>query len=587
MNMTPKQISDKLASQLQAGQFAAAAKLAKTALKKFPRESHFANVAGTALANADRGREALAYFVKAVKLEPDHEEYQNNLVHGYIVTSNHDKVDALVQKFAASRKDPSKLYYLQAFSAKLRSRHPLVIEAATKGLTTATDMRPDLLMARGEAYGGRGEFTLAKADYLQLLSLQPHNAEATDKLAALYLDHFQPQKALEIIDQSLVVFPDETRLLNARAGALAALGQVGATQEIFKRILEIDPYNAPALESLAKSAKGSDINDLLPITITAMNKHAKGTDSWSHLAMAVGNLHYSAKNFGAAGSFLAKGNAGLSKLFVHHQDREEAAFVETVARTPAGPATIRPTRVGQPQLLCVLGQPRSGTTLTEMVLSAHPDVASCGELSAISNASRQYLEGDTPFDAECFENMYRANVPSHALNSAAFVDKMPANYRYVGLILHGIAGAKIIHIERDPRDVALSMWRQVFKTEWMRFTNDLKSMAQQANLYRRYMNHWKAQFGDQLLTIRYDDLVANIEGVSKTMADYCGLEWAEAMMAPQSNKAQVRTASVAQVRQGVHQQSVGGWRRLESALQPFNKALDPALWPELDLRKSK
>lgn len=582
-NKDPQVISDKLATQLQAGQFVAAAKLAKTAFKQFPAIGHFANVAGTALANADRGREALPYFAKALQLEPNHEEYQNNLVHAYIVVSDHDKVEALVKRLAPKRKDASKLYHLLAFSAKLRSNHEMVIEATTAGLETATVMKSTLLMLRAESNGKLGYLDLAEADYLQLLDIEPHNPEAVNELAQQYLGSFQSERALHLIRNALEHFPQDSALKSGHANALSALGNIEESDEIQRDILKLDPYNAGALSKLSQTAKGAQATDLISTATAAMSKHGKGTESWCRLAMTVGNLNYSAKNYKAAGSFLAKGNGGLARLFVHHQNIEAKAYSETLRKTPAGPAVLRPSSEGEPKVVLIIGQPRSGTTLTEMILSASPGVASCGELPAGAIAARQFLNKEEEFDAAKFEKTYRAYIPEHARSSSALVDKMPSNYRYTGLFLHGIAGVKIINIERDPRDVALSMWRQTFKADGMRFTNDLKHIAQQANLYRRYMNHWKAEFGDQFMTIHYDDLVADVEIVSKQMAVFCELEWSEAMVAPQKNKAQVRTASVSQVRQGVHKKSVGGWRAMEAHLQPLIKNLDRDLWPELDL----
>lgn len=583
MYKDPQVISDKLAIQLQAGQFLAAAKLAKAAFKQFPRISHFANVAGSALANADRGREALPYFAKALQLEPNHEEYQNNLVHAYIVVSEHDKVDARVKRLAPLREDPSKLYHLQAFSAKLRSHHELVVEAATAGLETATTMKGALLLMRAESNGQLGYLDLAEADYLHLLDLEPHNPEAVKELSQQYMATFQSERALALVQSALKHSPQDTVLLGAQAHALSGLGKLEEAKRIHREILELDPYNANALGELSQTAKGTQAADLIPVATEAMQKHAKGTYSWSRLAMTIGNLNYSIKNYKAAGDYLAKGNGGISKLFVHHQDVKEATFSKILRKTPAGPAVLRSTRDGEPKVILVIGQPRSGTTLTEMILSSSPSVASCGELLAGTIAARKFLADGGTFDATEFENTYRDHIPDHARSSAALVDKMPANYQYTGLFLHGIAGVKIVHIERDPRDVALSMWRQTFKAEGMRFTTDLKHIAQQANLYRRYMNHWKAEFGDQFKTIHYDDLVADVEGVSKQMAAFCELEWTESMVAPQKNKAQVRTASVSQVRQGVHKKSVGGWLAMESHLRPLIKNLDRDLWPELDL----
>ncbi|WP_299349892.1 tetratricopeptide repeat-containing sulfotransferase family protein [uncultured Shimia sp.] len=583
MTQTLQQISEKLTAQLQAGQFSAAAKLAKRAVKKFPREAHFATIAGTALASADQGREAFQYFLKAVKLEPNHEEYQNNLVHAYIVVGRHDKAEALANQLLARRKDPSKLCHLLAFSAELTAQPDKVIAAATRGLDTAREYRANLLVMRGDAYAIQENHDLAEADYQTLLNEVPNHPIATEKLTQLYLDTFRSDLARQTLAAPLKANPDDTHLLIAQADVYLALGQVDEAKITLTRSHQLAPDTIAPLTKLAGIATPDERPSLILDAEKMLTMHAKGTDSWCRLCMALGNLYFAEKDHKAAGKYLAKAKAGLAYLFVHHPENEARAFEDTLQVTPAGPAVLTSALAGRPRPLFVVGQPRSGTTLTEMILSAHPDVTSCGELSAVPRAYRKIQDQGGAFDPALFAETFYKSLPAHAANASAIVDKMPANYRYIGAMLHGIPGAKIIHIERDPREVALSMWRQHFKSEWMRFTNDLRHIALQANLYRRYMNHWASEFEGQFLTIHYQDLVSDVEKYSKDMAAFCDLDWVPEMMAPQKNRAQVRTASVTQVRQGVHKKSVGGWRVMEEQLQPFIRNLDKSLWPELDL----
>ena len=585
--MTPQQIADKLAQQLQAGQFNAAAKLAKSAHKKFPREPHFANVAGTALANCDKGREALPYFVKAVQLMPGHEEYQNNLVHAYIVANQHDKAQELGEKYAAQRKNPLKLYELMVFSAKLSSRRNRIIDVASRALDIVEGpARIAFLLQRAAAYEETDRAAEAEADLEEAHTLDADNPAVIDATANFYLSQFRPQKALEMVEQALAAESKHAAFHLTHGAALEAVGRIEEARAAFHTALDLDPGLHGAMTQLADI----ETPDALPALRERIRKQIqatpRGLPAWCHLMMAMGNIEFRLKNFSAAGKTFAKAKEELAYLFKWHPESTERQFERICAQTPKGPAVLRPEAETPPRAIFVLGQPRSGTTLTELVLAAHPDVAGCGELPGLTAAARPFLQEDAPaFDPARFEADYRARLPEHVAGHKALADKMPGNYRYVGMILHAIPGARIIHLERDPRDVALSMWRKVFKAEGLRFTNDLRHMAHEANYYRRYMNHWQAEFPGQFLTIRYDDLVGDLEATSRTMAEFCGLEWCEAMMEPQKAESAVRTASVTQVREGVHKRSVGGWRRMEDALKPFLEGLDPALWPELDLEQ--
>jgi len=172
-------------------------------------------------------------------------------------------------------------------------------------------------------------------------------------------------------------------------------------------------------------------------------------------------------------------------------------------------------------------------------------------------------------------------LPDLPETASAFVDKMPANYRYVGFLASAMPQARFVWLQRDPRDVALSMWRAYFPRPAMGYTFDLEAMAQVANMHQQYMAHWQALFPDRILTIGYEDIVADVEAASRKLADFCGIDWVKEMAHPERNTSAVRGASVGQVREGVHRRSVGGWKRLEDQLQPFVDGLDKGLWADM------
>ena len=117
----------------------------------------------------------------------------------------------------------------------------------------------------------------------------------------------------------------------------------------------------------------------------------------------------------------------------------------------------------------------------------------------------------------------------------------------------------------------------------MRYASNLKAIAHSANMYRRYMAHWDAVFGDKILTIPYEDLVADPKTYSQKVAAFCDIGWSETMMHPEKNTKQVRTASIDQVRKKISTKSIGGWQSVSEHIQPMLEGFDPALWPEYDL----
>lgn len=264
--------------------------------------------------------------------------------------------------------------------------------------------------------------------------------------------------------------------------------------------------------------------------------------------------------------------------------RQWGEFARIRSLFSAAPDTDFDTSVG-PAPIFVVGLPRSGTTLIEQILSMAPGVHPCGELVTTERLLRELFEGDGPVDpaqAADFAATYREHLPDLPADTDKFIDKMPANFRYVGLLLAAFPSGKIIDVQRDPRDVALSMWTTRFSAKGMNYASTIPAIADQANLYRSYMAHWKAIFPTRILTVSYEDLVSNVEDETQRMAAFCGIDWTSEMQNPERNTNPVTTASVNQVRTGIHQRSVGRWEILGENLDLLISRLDPELWPDVD-----
>ena len=240
----------------------------------------------------------------------------------------------------------------------------------------------------------------------------------------------------------------------------------------------------------------------------------------------------------------------------------------------------------------VVGMPRSGTTLTEQILCSHPAVFGAGELDLMPRLTRlmpQVIKNGQPYP-QCLHaftahlreeavRFYLKGLQHHDTEHAYVVDKMPHNFMQVGLIALIFPSATIIHIQRDPRDTALSNFQQNFKAKHggLGYAFDLEKIADELNSYHRMMEHWRAVLPGRMLEIRYEDLVADQERVSRAMLAHIGLDWDEHLRDFHKTERAVRTASVAQVRERIYTTSARKWRRYEPYLQPLLARLEPAL----------
>lgn len=233
----------------------------------------------------------------------------------------------------------------------------------------------------------------------------------------------------------------------------------------------------------------------------------------------------------------------------------------------------------------IVGLPRSGTSMIEQMLASHNAVWGAGELPDLHNILRglpqlagcpqtapvELLRNLDPSIAEIMARQYADRLAAIAPEGAArIVDKMQDNIRLLGLIGLILPGARVILCSRDLRDVAVSCRQAAFTANiW---TDDWQSIAQRFADYQRIVAHWRLVRPVDWLEVRYEDCVQDLEGNARRMIEFLELEWDAACLDFASTRRVVRTASLAQVRQPVHDRSIGRWRRYEAWHAPMFEA---------------
>ncbi len=377
--------------------------------------------------------------------------------------------------------------------------------------------------------------------------------------------------------------PDDIDIAYRMAIDLRQSGDIHGCVEILRGLLQSNGEHAKTLHQLATLADADEAGDLLDQVESTI-----ATQSHDDTYLEFSKAHLIARLDGlpAAMPHFARANLVQHQANPYDPAAEEELLTRICHLFPIGIAIPEADGAKAPAPIFVIGQPRSGTTLMEMMLSSAESVAGCGEISLAADLSQPFVDNQNPFtkqDATAFAREYRDLMPPTPDGMAAFVDKMPHNYQRVGFLLAAFPNARVINILRDPRDAGLSKWIRRFPALGMRYSSDLAAIAHSANLYRKYMTHWDQLFGDRILTVSYEDLVANPQNHSRTVAAFCGIEWTERMIHPEENTKQVRTASTDQVRKTISTRSVGGWRKVADHLQPMLDGFDPSLWPEYDL----
>jgi hypothetical protein len=236
----------------------------------------------------------------------------------------------------------------------------------------------------------------------------------------------------------------------------------------------------------------------------------------------------------------------------------------------------------------IVGLPRSGTSLVERILSSHSTVASAGELDcfalSLTHAARRRLgRAQIPrqelvavsatLDFQALGRDYLERARATFEGTGRFIDKMPLNYLYCGLIRRALPRARIIHVFRRPMAAGYAMYKTLFKSGYP-FSYDLGEIAQYYAAYRRLMAHWRMTLPGVIYDASYEALVADQIGETRKLLEYCGLEWEDACVAFHRNPVPITTASASQVRRPLYDTSVSQWRHYEAQLAGLKTALE-------------
>ncbi len=246
----------------------------------------------------------------------------------------------------------------------------------------------------------------------------------------------------------------------------------------------------------------------------------------------------------------------------------------------------------------VLGMPRSGTTLVEQIISGHSRIFGAGELGIIPQriqglnrwerhvgSGRAYpdcMDDLTPYISHGIAQGIIEELQAYDPQALHIVDKLPHNFENIGFIKFLFPNAKIISVRRDPRDIAVSNYFTDYQARHggMGFAYDLTDIGKQLADHNMMMDHWHRLFPDEILEIRYEDVVDDLEGSARRILGYIGMDWEPRVLQFNTLDRPVKTASVWQVRQPIYKTSKNRWENYRSHLTPLIQGTNAKILPD-------
>ena len=394
--------------------------------------------------------------------------------------------------------------------------------------------------------------------------------------------------ALTRFDEILRQLPRDPVTLISRGHALKTQGNLDEAITSYRKAIDAYPQCGEAFYSLAnlKTYKFSE-KELYAMTWLLDQPDLSYMDR-VYVNFALGKAHEDNKNYADSFRYYKAGN-GLKKTKSRYSAEKMSSELKAQETTCTRNFFVERSDFGckAPDPIFILGLPRAGSTLVEQILSSHSQIDGTMELPNILSLSQRLrrletsdgvlgypavLEKISNTQAAEFGNRFIEDTQIHREGAPFFIDKMPNNFRHIGLIKLILPNAKVIDARRNPMDCCFSGFKQLF-AEGQEFTYDLADVGQYYTDYLKLMGHWDQVLPGFVLRVTNEDVIDDLETQVRRMLSFCGLPFEEACLNFNETERNVRTPSSEQVRRPVNRDGQSQWEPYSTFLEPLKKAL--------------
>lgn len=466
-----------------------------------------------------------------------------------------------------------------------------VLEDAEFLLESAVEFEPDNIQLR--------------LDYIQVLRKRQKFADALEQARALYdrdpenslfASHYAIESmqagdyetALARFDAILAKLPEDPATLTSRGHALKTCGRHEEAVASYRRAIAARSDHGDAWYGLAnlKTYRFEDAE------LGAMQEQEARSElvfqDRVHLCFALGKALEDRDAYEASFGYYEKGNALKRAQSRYDADQmSEELHRQIDGCTPELFTKHEGAGCDTPDPIFILGLPRAGSTLLEQILASHSQIDGTLELPnilSLAHKLRGRKVGAAPRYPQILHELddsrlaemgrdYIENTRIHRRGAPYFIDKMPNNFRHIGLIQLILPKATIIDARREPMACCFSNFKQLF-AEGQEFTYGLTEIGRYYHDYVELMDHWDNVLPGRVLRVRHEDVLEDLEGQVRRMLDHIGLPFEEACLAFHKTERAVRTASSEQVRRPIDRGGTEAWKHYEPWLGDLRKALD-------------
>lgn len=460
---------------------------------------------------------------------------------------------------------------------------------ARKAFLTVVDLKDDHAAAWSQlarVHVMTGNYNAAHKALSSAVKYGSDDPLVQDVMGTVYTLMGDQNSALKCFDIACVDTKNPNFIMN-KARCLLFLGKFKEARSFFDQVLEIQPQNTQAHWSISKLEKVKNLDHVSDM-LALLDGYQKDSPPTAYLYYGLGKEYEDLEMWPETFKAYEDG-ARVRRSHIKYDEASEIEAFEALEKTftkqwldtvGEGNDAASP--------IFIIGQPRTGTTLIERIITARDDVHSAGELQQFGlsvkrmsgAAASGMIAAETAFaaaniDIKVLGDTYMEGTAKLRSDLPRFVDKLPVNYLYAPLIAAALPNAKIIHVIRDPMDSCFSSYKQLFAEAYFH-SYDQGEMARHHVRYRKLMDHYRGVMGERMLEVAYEDVVADMETQARRIVKFLELDWQDASLEFHKQKTAVTTASASQVREKTHSRSVGKWRQFEEELAPMKEILSEA-----------
>jgi tetratricopeptide (TPR) repeat protein len=614
-----------------------AAKVLEKAVELDPSNSQALNNLGITFFDRGQPKLAVEYYRQAIAARSDMAEAHNNLGNALRMTGDFEGAIQAYQEALTVRERYPEAYnnlgtllqqrgQIDEAEHALRkavNQNPTYIEAYDNlaNVYVGQEKDTEALRILGEAlkFAPKHVQTLLITARIQLrrnavaqaeqatrlvLAEDSENAEALTLLGQVLHETDRYDEAMEMLERAVTANPESPEALNFYGVALKSVGRLDEAREFILKALKGNPrmYGAYAnLNDLVDYSQGEG-EDLFK-QMDDIFKSARNPEANQFLALHFGYakaLEDRGEHERALEHYITGGR--MKRRQLDYNESETHGFFDKIRET--FPKEVFENRkfegASDERPVFIVGMPRSGSTLVEQILSSHPDVYGAGEVKYLSYALGKLRDRFpslpkypelaakmTPAQMEIVAKNYLQMLTATSGEAKRVTDKLLTNYFFVGLIHLLFPKAKVINTQRDPVDTCLSGFTKLFKDD-MPHSYDLGELGRYYGKYRELIDHWHKVLPEGvLITVQYEDVVADTEKEAKRLIEFLGLPWNEKCVDFHKSDRPVKTASVAQVRKPIYKTSVKRWKKYGEGLQPLVDAIDGKSAKQAEAKKPK